>query len=268
MPQRTPGQFRKLDAVAVLTDPLLPAPDTRRRDARAHTLPAMPPIIPWQLLLRAPPKPVSTGAAGSIWAMDVPTWITAIATVRLLAGAIVTAIYAARAFSKQAEDVAILTQQNREHQQAVEREAAERHREQASRVWVMMVPDDQATKRDYPAHRPAREPAEADAGGPTLEALVRNTSEHQVPVFDAKLHWYRGSEPYGTPNPEPLLDVPGYDNTARSRTFPPGTDLSTCGAFLTFRDAAGFGWLRGPGTALAEHHPDELGDDTHYRPRT
>jgi hypothetical protein len=100
----------------------------------------------------------------------------------------------------------------------------------------------------------------ADAGGPTLEALVRNTSEHQVPVFDAKLHWYRGSEPYGTPNPEPLLDVPGYENTARSRTFPPGADLSACGAFLTFRDAAGFGWLRGPGTALAEHHLDELDD--------
>jgi hypothetical protein len=36
----------------------------------------------------------------------------------------------------------------------------------------MMVPDD-----EYPAHRPARQPAEADAGGPTLEALVRNTSE-------------------------------------------------------------------------------------------
>lgn len=89
---------------------------------------------------------------------------------------------------------------------------------------------------------------------------MRNTSEHQVPVFDAKLHWYRGSEPYGTPNPEPLLDVRGYENTARSRTFPPGTDLSTCGAFLTFRDAAGFGWLREPGTALAEHHPDELDD--------
>jgi hypothetical protein len=226
-----------------------------------RTLPAMPLITCCHVLLSLPPEHAGTSATDSIWAVDVPIWITSIATVGLLAGAIITAVYAARAFSKQAEEVAILADQNREHQQALEHEAAERHREQASRVWVMMVPDDEATKRDYPAHRPAREPAEADAGGPSLEALVRNTSEHQVPVFDAKLHWYRGSEPYGTPNPEPLLDVPGYENTARSRVFPTGTDLSTCGAFLTFRDAAGFGWLRAPGGGAPEERPPGELDD-------
>lgn len=35
---------------------------------------------------------------GSIWAIVVPGWITAIATAGLLADAIVTAIYAAKAF--------------------------------------------------------------------------------------------------------------------------------------------------------------------------
>jgi cell division protein FtsL len=47
----------------------------------------------------------SHAAAGSIWAVDVPTWITAIATLGLLIGAIITAMFAARAFSKQAEEL-------------------------------------------------------------------------------------------------------------------------------------------------------------------
>jgi hypothetical protein len=46
-------------------------------------------------------------------------------------------------------------EQNREQQLTLEREAEEHHREQASRVWVMMVADDDATKRDFPGS-PAR----------------------------------------------------------------------------------------------------------------
>lgn len=40
-------------------------------------------------------------AGGSIWATDVPGWITAVATAGLLIGAIITAIYAAKAFNAQ-----------------------------------------------------------------------------------------------------------------------------------------------------------------------
>jgi hypothetical protein len=182
--------------------------------------------------------------------------ITAIATAILAFFAIVTAVFAFLACLRERQEVSLLLQDNHEHQQAMERDAAEHHREQASRVWVMMVPGDEATKRDFPANRPVRQPAEADIGGPSLEALVRNTSEHQLPIFQAKLHWYHGSEPYG--DPELLRDIPGYENTARSRAFPPGTDLSTCGALLTFRDAAGFGWVRAPDSTLTEHPPGEL----------
>jgi hypothetical protein len=185
------------------------------------------------------------------------TQLTAVATVALAVLALAAAMLAGLAFWKQSQEVGILIAQNREHQQALERDAAERHREQASRVWVMIVPDDDATKRDFPANRPGRRPATGEAAGcPSLEALVRNTSEHQLPIFRAKLHWYRGSDPYG--DPELLRDVPGYENTARSRAFPPGTDLSACGALLTFHDAAGFGWMRAPGGALTEHPPGEL----------
>jgi len=69
--------------------------------------------------------------------------------------------------------------------------------------------------------------------------MVTNASHGQQPIYNARLHWYRGSEGYGTPNPEQLGAVPGAERTARSRHFPPGTDLTTCGAFLTFHDAAG-----------------------------
>lgn len=82
------------------------------RGVRAHrpavprTLPAMPPIIDWQFLLRLQPRPASAAGAGSIWAIDVPAWITAIATFGLLVGAAFTAIYAIRAFRKQSQEVA------------------------------------------------------------------------------------------------------------------------------------------------------------------
>jgi hypothetical protein len=56
-------------------------------------------------------------------AVDVPTWITAIATIGLLAGA---AIYVVKAFGGQAKELAILAEQN-------ERDIAERHWAQAAR---------------------------------------------------------------------------------------------------------------------------------------
>ena len=56
-------------------------------------------------------------------------WITAIATAGLLIGATVTAVYAAKAFGKQAQEVGILLEQNK-------REAAERRRVQAARVFI------------------------------------------------------------------------------------------------------------------------------------
>lgn len=47
----------------------------------------------------------STQAAGSIWATDVPGWITAVGTGILAIFAIVTAIYAIRAYRKQSQEV-------------------------------------------------------------------------------------------------------------------------------------------------------------------
>jgi hypothetical protein len=132
--------------------------------------------------------------------VDLSGEVTAIATAVLAFFAIVTAVFAFLACLKEKQAVSILLQENHEHQQAMERDAAEHHQEQASRVWVMMVPDDNAAKRDFPANRPVRKPAEANVADPSLKVLVMNTSEHQVPIFQAKLHWYHGSEPFGDRN--------------------------------------------------------------------
>lgn len=105
---------------------------------------------------------------GSPWHLppawgDIPTWITAIATVGLLAGAIVTAVYVIRAFREQSKAVrdqaAILRVQShqlteqrkinekqivvlefqanerRESREEREREAAQRKKDQAAKVF-------------------------------------------------------------------------------------------------------------------------------------
>jgi hypothetical protein len=65
----------------------------------------MPPVIAWQFLLHPQPVHVTASASDPFWNVDGPTWITAIATVGLLIGAAVTAVYAIRAFSVQTKEI-------------------------------------------------------------------------------------------------------------------------------------------------------------------
>ena len=65
----------------------------------------MPPANCCSTLLQPLIRHASSDAAGSIWAIDVPTWITAIATAGLLVGAYFTARYAIKAFRAQSKEV-------------------------------------------------------------------------------------------------------------------------------------------------------------------
>jgi hypothetical protein len=165
-------------------------------------------------------KHASTPATGSIWALDVPTWITAIATVGLLVGATITAIYAAKAFGKQAKEVGILVAQS-------QREAAERRQAQAARVFVG-----------------APQPAQPNAG---TVPHAKNASD--LPIYDAQF-WYDGT---GTLNSDALgMIMPGKKISGSGSVIFSAREQAVSGVILTFIDAAGVRWIRMPDGALDE----------------
>jgi hypothetical protein len=65
----------------------------------------MPPINCCHVVLEPLAKGVSGDVAGSVWATDVPGWITAAGTALLAIFVILTTIYAVRAFRKQSQEV-------------------------------------------------------------------------------------------------------------------------------------------------------------------
>jgi hypothetical protein len=108
---------------------------------------------------------------GSQWHLpaawgDIPTWISAIASVGLFIGAVITAIYAARALGKQSQEVGALLKENK-------RQARERRRTQAAHVFTGVPGDD----RQY--------------------LYAKNGSE--FPIFGAQF-WY--TEPGGASGPD------------------------------------------------------------------
>jgi hypothetical protein len=102
--------------------------------------------------------------------LTVPTWLTAIFTRVLAIGAIVTAIFAIRAFRKQSTEVTLLQAQAEEQEKAARRDAAERRWQQATLVYM--------TRQLLPGVR--ADPA-------AIAADVYNTSAQ--PVYDVRIHW-------------------------------------------------------------------------------
>ena len=92
---------------------------------------------------------------------DIPGWITAAATVGLLLGAIFTVIYAIKTFDEQARQVAILVEENK-------RQGHDRHRAQASQVFVLANP---YIREGEPIR--------------SIEVTVKNTS--QQPIYDLNM---------------------------------------------------------------------------------
>ena len=175
------------------------------------------------LLNRVPPShtptshvtPHPTPAGDSVWATIVPTWITAVATAILAAGAIFTVIYAIKAFRAQAKELVILVEQR-------DRDNAERRLAQAARVFTAIP----------------RDPG-------TFSPSAKNVSD--LPAFDAQF-WY--SEPGGASGPDDLGTIrPGDTAYATLSLF---RDDALARTILAFRDAAGVRWIRMPDGGLKD----------------
>jgi hypothetical protein len=155
------------------------------------------------------------------------TQLTAIATAVLAVFAILTTIYAVRAFRKQSQEVGILAEQN-------ERDSSDRRRAQAARVFIWT----EATA--------GPNPQDAAVGG--IISHIKNTS--QQPVYDGFISCRDGS---GRTADNPVIPafavlMPGEQQDVTSTFAAPVTgvlfweDNSALLAGLRFRDAAGVRW--------------------------
>jgi hypothetical protein len=214
----------------------------------------------------------TSGPTAADWTTAISTVVLAVATIVLAAFAIVTAYYASKAFRAQSKEVKdqarmlkvqskrldeermvneehirVLNLQARELEESLaerKREREQRHRDQASRVFIT-----QERHRTAPRGYEEREDVE-----PFVAVTVVNSSEQ--PIYNAELRWHIGTADHGEqPNPEPLGTImPGPDGITRMRTFPYGVDLSNSGAVVRFTDATGVRWLRRPDGYLNEFH--------------
>jgi cbb3-type cytochrome oxidase subunit 3 len=204
-------------------------------------------------------------AGGSIWATDVPGWITAAGTALLAIFAILTTIYAVRAFRKQSQEVSDqasmlqvqseqLSEQRkinaeqtkvlglqatelRESLESRELDRAERRRAQASRVfiWTETGYDPPATHDQATTGEPARF---------GLIAHVRNTSEQPIYALEIdrgpeKPEWMEDELlPILMPNKQEDRFQPWPEKIDITR----GLDIPKLAPIARFRDAAGLHW--------------------------
>jgi hypothetical protein len=146
-----------------------------------------------------------------------------------------------RASAKQAEVLELQAAELRESLAQRKREAEQRHRDKASRVFISQEAGPVFATTQAGADR-------GQTGGPSITAHVVNSSDQ--PVYDVQLRWHHGPGRYS--DPEPLGTImPGGDIT-RTEVFPPGTNTDLSGADIWFTDAAGARWLRRPDGYLAE----------------
>ena len=203
--------------------------------------------------------------------VDLSGEITAIATAVLAVFAIVTAIFAVRAFRKQSQEVSdqasmlkvqskqlaeqrkinerqteVLELQAAELRESLEerkREAVERRDAQASQVHIALKTIGKSRK-----------------GAPTIEATVVNASERQQPIYDVKLYGHVRGQGSGTPNQVPLGTVLNWEKETRHRDFLADIDASDCSAALTFRDALNVTWMKTPDGFFAPESSDVTPD--------
>ena len=199
--------------------------------------------------------------------LDLSGEITAIATAVLAAFAIVTGIYAVRAFRKQSQEVSdqasmlqiqseqlaeqrkvneeqirVLALQAAELRESLDerkREAVERRNAQAAQVHIVLKVVSQGPRRRPRDRGNRREHQRAAAARVRREALLAPRAAG-----------------YGTPNPELLGTLLTLRDESRRREFPRGADPAACGAALSFRDAFGVNWVKTPDGAAMHANGD------------
>ncbi|HET9970377.1 MAG TPA: hypothetical protein VFQ68_19240 [Streptosporangiaceae bacterium] len=215
----------------------------------------MPSVIAWQFLLHAPPRHAS--AASPYWAGDLSAEITAI----------VTAVYAVRAFRKQTQEVTdqatmlkvqsnqldeqrkinaeqtrVLELQARELQESLDErkcEGDERRRAQASRLFIWQERGPQVVTTEAAAR--------GETGSPSVIAHIVNAG--QQPVYNVIISWRLGSQPRRLRYLTPLM--PGDENED-TQPIPPEAEPGQFSPVAFFRDAAGVTWRTHPDGQLDE----------------
>lgn len=219
-------------------------------------------------LLHPSASHAASHAGGPISAAILQGWVTAISTAVLAIFAIVTAIFAIRAFRKQSQEVRDqasmlevqseqLAEQRKVNEKQIEvlglqgnelrkaaadrlRAAEELKHAQASRVYIEteIGPDPRISQAQRAAGAAAPE---------TVTAHVKNDSDQ--PIYYAELIWDDDSLGYNE-----MLVWPGAERLAKvipaggeaSRTKDPIDTPDARDAVLLFRDAVGVSWLRAP----------------------
>ena len=221
-------------------------------------------------------------ASGSLWAADVPGWITAVGTALLAIFAILTTIYAVRAFRKQSDAVSDgreLIRQQKDMLQVQsdrlevyrgqvdeQREMNAKYREaldlQASEIRASLEQRERAGEEERRSQAAQVTAWFEQTPGKTWAGHIRNASD--LPIFDVRtfFHYVAEKWPGGDWDPQ-MLGGP----VEKIRVFPPHQDLfvpipenvwsqmtdvsvNSHVVSIEFTDAAGNYWERDPRGAL------------------
>jgi hypothetical protein len=151
------------------------------------------------------------------------TWIVAVATAGLLVGAVITAIYAARAFSKQSEGIKLAREQS-------DRDIQQRRQAQAAQVFIVI--------------------ASGVPASPGVQVLTEASNTSRQPVYDIAVKWRMNTGEFGAVAFKPQL-MP--EETGRFvQTWTADLGISGLGVKIEFRDAAGVHWRTNDRGELAE----------------
>jgi hypothetical protein len=198
--------------------------------------------------------------------LTVPTWLTAIFTGVLAIGAIVTAIFAIRAFRKQSAELGVLQQQAKDQseQLGIQRQQADDQRkvgEKQTTVLELQARELSESlderKRNADEQRRSRAAlvyvtASFDPGfhpGPGVVALdrepgvdleVHNTGGQ--PIYDVRVQWVDAAKGSQAGAEDVLGTLPPGDTRAVRRDLPSGTAPGDFTPVVYFRDAALLCW--------------------------